>query len=158
MRVEEAIGRQIARLRTQRELSLTDLGEALGGYLDRPWSRQAVHQAERGQRSFTAAELTALALALDTSVQALFRAEKDPIELPGRAVSPEEYRAILLNRERDTPLDGVEELIIALHDIGEVLSRPALVRLARIGRAAEELAGPLPPGAGIRSQTAYPRQ
>ena len=36
MRVEEAIGRQIARLRTQRQLSLTDLGEALGQYLERP--------------------------------------------------------------------------------------------------------------------------
>jgi transcriptional regulator with XRE-family HTH domain len=73
MRVEEVIGRQVARLRAQRQLSLTDLGEALGRYLGRPWSRQAVHQAERGQRSFTAAELTALALALDTSVQVLFR-------------------------------------------------------------------------------------
>src|SRR6185312_16020294 len=76
MRVEEAVGRQIARLRAQRELSLAELGEALGRYLGKPWSRQAVHQAERGQRSFTAAELTALALALDTSVQVLFRAER----------------------------------------------------------------------------------
>ena len=137
MRVEQAIGRQIAALRAQRQLSLTDLGEALGRYLDRPWSRQAVHQAERGQRSFTAAELTALALALDTSVPALFRAEQDPIELPGRTVSPEEYRSILLNRESDTPLDGVEELIVAIHDIAQVLSRPTLARMARIGRAAE---------------------
>ena len=64
MRVEEVIGSQIARLRAQRQLSLTDLGQALGRYLGRPWSRQAVHQAERGQRSFTAAELSALALAL----------------------------------------------------------------------------------------------
>jgi transcriptional regulator with XRE-family HTH domain len=145
MRVEEAIGRQIARLRTQRRLSLTDLGEALGRYLDKAWSRQAVHQAERGQRSFTAAELTALALALDTSVQALFRAENEQIELPGRAVSPEEYRGILLNREKDAPLDGVEELIVALHDIDEVLSRPAMARLARIGQAAGEVTGPGPP-------------
>jgi transcriptional regulator with XRE-family HTH domain len=142
MRVEEVIGRQIARLRAQRQLSLTDLGQALGRYLGRPWSRQAVHQAERGQRSFTAAELTALALALDTSVQVLFRAETAQIELPGLAVSPEQYRGILLNREKDAPLDGVEEMIIALHDIGEVLSRPALARLARIGRAAEQAAGP----------------
>jgi transcriptional regulator with XRE-family HTH domain len=142
MRVEEAIGRQIARIRAERQLSLTELGEALGHYLDRPWSRQAVHQAERGQRSFTAVELTALALALDTSIPALFRAEDDRIELPGRAVSPEEYRGILLNRERDAPLDGVEELIIALHDIGDILSRPALARLARIGRVAEQVAGP----------------
>ncbi|WP_165974758.1 helix-turn-helix domain-containing protein [Nonomuraea deserti] len=144
MRVEEAIGLQIARLRAERRMSLTELGEALGRYLDRPWSRQAVHQAERGQRAFTAAELTALALALDTSVPALFRAEDDRIELPGGAVSPEEYRGILLNRERNTPLDGVEELIIALHDIGEVLSRPALVRLARIGEVADQVAGPEP--------------
>jgi transcriptional regulator with XRE-family HTH domain len=142
MRVEEAIGRQIARLRVRQQLSLTDLGEALGRYLDRPWSRQAVHQAERGQRSFSAAELTALALALDTSVQTLFRADNDQIELPRRAVSPQEYRGILLSRDREAPLDGVEELIVALHDIGEVLARPALARLARIGRAAEKVAGP----------------
>jgi len=142
MRVEEAIGRQVSRLRSRRQLSLTDLGEALGSYLDKPWSRQAVHQAERGQRSFTAAELTALALALDTSVQTLFRTDDEPIELPRRAVSAQEYRGILLNRDPEAPLDGVEELIVALHDIDEVLARPALARLARIGRAAEQAAGP----------------
>src|SRR5690348_11300877 len=117
MRVEEAIGGQIARLRAQRQLSLADLGAALGRYLGEPWRRQAVHQAGRGQRSFAAAELTALALALDTSVQALFRAEGDQIELPGRAISAEAYRGTLLNRQNDTPLDGLEELIVALHDI-----------------------------------------
>jgi transcriptional regulator with XRE-family HTH domain len=141
MRVEEAVGRQIARLRAQRGLSLTELGETLGGFLGKPWSRQAVHQAERGRRSFTVAELTALALALDTSVPALLRTEDQRIDLPGRAVSAEEYRGILLNREGDAPLDGVEEMIVALHDIGQVLARPALARLARIGRAADELAG-----------------
>jgi transcriptional regulator with XRE-family HTH domain len=138
MRVEEAIGAQISRLRARRRLSLTDLGQALGQYLDKPWSRQAVHQAERGQRAFTAAELTALALALDSSVPALLRADDEPIELPGRTVTAQEYRGILINRDREAPLDGVEELIVALHDIGEVLARPALAQLARIGRAAEE--------------------
>lgn len=142
MRVEEAIGRQISRLRARRQLSLTDLGEALGRYLDKPWSRQAVHQAERGQRSFTAAELTALALALDASVPTLFRADDEPIELPRRSVSAQEYRHVLLSRDPEAPLDGVEELIVALHDIGEVLARPALAQLARIGRAAEQAAGP----------------
>jgi transcriptional regulator with XRE-family HTH domain len=144
VRVEQAIGRQVARLRAQRQLSLADLGQALGSYLGKPWSRQAVHQAESGQRSFAAAELIALALALDTSVQALFRAEDDQIELPGRAISPEEYRGTLLNRQNDTPLDGLEELIVALHDIGAVLQRPALARLARIARAAEQLTVPPP--------------
>jgi transcriptional regulator with XRE-family HTH domain len=140
MRVEEIIGRQIARLRAERHLTLSGLGEALGGYLDRPWSRQAVHQAEQGGRSFTAAELTAFALVLDTSIAALFRAGDERIKLPRRAVSSEEYQGILLNRETDAPLDGIEELIVALHDIEAVLSRPALARLARIGRVAEQVA------------------
>ncbi len=157
MRVEEAVGRQIARLRAQRQLSLAGLGKALGCYLGKPWSRQAVHQAERGQRSFTAAELTALALALDTSVQALFRAEDDQIELPGRAITPEEYRGILLNRQKDTPLDGLEELIVALHDISAVLERPALARLARIAQAAEQVTGP-PPLGSTRKRPQPPRR
>lgn len=157
MRVEEAIGRQIARLRAQRQLSLADLGKALGCYLGKPWSRQAVHQAERGQRSFTAAELTALALALDTSVQALFRAENEQIDLPGRAIAPEEYRGTLLNRQNDTPLDGLEELIVALRDIGEILDRPGLARLARIARAAEQVTGPPPPPATLHGRPQPPR-
>ena len=43
MRVEVAIGKQIARFRETQQMSLTQLGEAMGQYLDRPWSRQAVH-------------------------------------------------------------------------------------------------------------------
>src|SRR5215472_15795386 len=92
MRVETAIGNQIARLRETRQMSLTQLGEALGRFLDRPWSRQAVHQAERGRRAFTAAELAALALALDTSVPALFLTDADQLELPGATISAEDYR------------------------------------------------------------------
>src|SRR6516165_12198627 len=87
MRIETAIGRQIARLRQARQMSLTQLGEAMGKYLDKPWSRQAVHQAERGRRAFTAAEMAALALALETSVPALFLTDAAPIELPGATIS-----------------------------------------------------------------------
>ena len=54
-----------------------------------------------------------------------------------------------MSREKDAPLDGIEELIVALHDIGEILSRPALARLARIGRVAEQLAGPERPGRAL---------
>jgi transcriptional regulator with XRE-family HTH domain len=140
VRVEAAIGRQIARFRETRQMSLTQLGEALGQYLGRPWSRQAVHQAERGRRAFTAAELAALALVLGTSVPALFLADGEPVELPGAAISAEDYQAILLATVDGAPLDGVEELIVALHDVAEVLSRPALVRLAKIGGVAEQVA------------------
>jgi transcriptional regulator with XRE-family HTH domain len=144
VQVETAIGNQIARLRETRQMSLTQLGEALGQYLDRPWSRQAVHQAERGRRAFTAAELAAFALALDTSVPALFLADADQLELPGATISAEDYRGILLYAGNDAPMDGVEELIVALHDIAEVLSRPVLARLAKIGQVAEQVADAAP--------------
>ena len=51
-----------------------------------------MHQAERGRRAFTAAEMAALALALDTSVPALFLADAEQVELPGAAISAEDYR------------------------------------------------------------------
>ena len=155
MRIETAIGRQIARFREERQMSLSQLGEALGKYLDKPWSRQAVHQAERGRRAFTAAEMAALALVLYTSVPALFLADADadaaPIELPGAAVSAEDYRGILLYAGDDAPLDGVDELLVALRDIGQILSRPALARLAKIEQVAEEVASGGGDSAGRRA-------
>jgi transcriptional regulator with XRE-family HTH domain len=138
VRVETAIGNQIARHRHSRQMSLTELGEAVGKYLEKPWSRQAVHQAERGRRAFTAAELTALALALGTSVPALLVAEGESVELPGAVIAPEDYQAILINAAARTPLDGVEELLFALRDIEAILSRPNLARLARIAGVAGE--------------------
>ncbi len=163
MRIEVAIGQQIAHLRQARQMSLTQLGQSMGRYLGKPWSRQAVHQAERGRRAFTAAELAAVALALDTSVPALFLADAGPIELPGATISAEDYRAILLYAGDDVPLDGVEELIVALYDIAEVVSRPTLTRLAKIGRIAEQVATAAPPPdppevpqAGPREQEDHP--
>ena len=144
MRIEAAIGKQVAHLREARQMSLTQLGEVVGRYLGKPWSRQAVHQAERGRRSFTAAEIAALALALDTSVPALFLADAEHIELPGRSVSAEDYQGILLYAGDEAPLDGIEELLVALHDIRQILSRPALARLAKIERVAEEVASTAP--------------
>jgi len=141
MRVETAIGHQIARLRQARRMSLTQLGEAVGRYLDKPWSRQAVHQAEQGRRAFTAAELAALALALDTSVPALFLAGAEPVELPGATVSTEDYQGILLYAGGDAPRDGIDELLVALRDIEQILARPALARLAKIERVAQQVAG-----------------
>jgi transcriptional regulator with XRE-family HTH domain len=144
MRIETAIGNQIARLREARQMSLTQLGQAMGRYLDKPWSRQAVHQAERGRRAFTAAELAALALALDTSVPALFLTDTAQIELPGAAISAEDYQGILLYAGPGAPVDGIEELLVAMHDIRQILSRPALARLAKIEQVAEEVASACP--------------
>ena len=144
MRIETAIGMQIARMREARQMSLTQLGEAMGKYLGKPWSRQAVHQAERGRRAFTAAEMAALALALNTSVPALFLAGGGPVELPGAAVSADDYQGILLYAGDEAPLDGIEELLVALRDIRQILARPALARLAKIEQVAEEVAAAPP--------------
>ena len=84
--------------------------------------------------------MAALALALDTSVPALFLAGAEPIELPGTAVSAEDYQGILLYAGDEAPQDGIEELLVALHDIRQILSRPTLARLAKIEQVAEEVA------------------
>jgi hypothetical protein len=93
-------------------------------------------------------------------IPALFLAVAGQIELPGQAVSAEDYRAILLYAGDDTPLDGVDELIVALHDIAEVVSRPALARLAKIGGVAEEVATAAPaahsPGKATRIRRRSP--
>ncbi|MGF6824009.1 hypothetical protein M2317_002934 [Microbacterium sp. ZKA21] len=70
--LEAVVGANIARLRADRTQAA--LGEALGEHLGSPWSRQAVSAAEKGKRSFTAAELVALARALDASIPDLLHA------------------------------------------------------------------------------------
>ncbi|MFI0134756.1 helix-turn-helix transcriptional regulator [Streptomyces luteogriseus] len=88
--MEETIGLNIAQLRTQQELSQADLGEALGVYLEKPWSRQAVHSAEKGKRAFTAAELVAFALVLECELPYLLAphgpARRGNIELPNASL------------------------------------------------------------------------
>src|SRR5260370_37665178 len=132
MRIETAIGRQISRLREPRQMSLTQLGQAVGTYLGKPWSRQAVHQAERGRRAFTAAEMAALALALDTSVPALFLADAADIELPGAVVSAEDYQGPLLYPGDQAPRHRIDVLLLPLLYIPTRLPPPPLAPLANI--------------------------
>lgn len=98
VKLEEAIGKKLAWLRNDREMSQAQLGEALGRYLEKPWSRQAVNAAEQGKRAFTARDMVALALALETTVPSLllnFELPADGVELrSGVQVSREEYRKL----------------------------------------------------------------
>lgn len=70
--IEEVIGTRIQQRREQLGLSQAKLGEMLTDTLGKPWSRQAVSLAEKGGRAFVAAELVALAEALDISIAQLF--------------------------------------------------------------------------------------
>ena len=65
------VGEQITRAREDVGMSQAQLGDELGRLLGKPWPRQAVSQAEKGRRSFNAAELVAFAAALGRSVESL---------------------------------------------------------------------------------------
>ncbi|MCG6497646.1 helix-turn-helix transcriptional regulator [Kitasatospora sp. A2-31] len=100
MKLEESIGANIARLREMSGLSQAQLGDALGRYLEKPWSRQAVSAAEKGRRAFTAVELVSLSLALSSSVPDLLLPTGDSTDgeplLPGPApVNRSDYERIL---------------------------------------------------------------
>lgn len=93
MKLEQMIGKRIAKLRAQCGLSPTDLGGQLAMFLAKPWSRQAVWAAETGQRVFTAAELVALAALLRTTVGELLEPPECGVEMPsGTTIGRELYR------------------------------------------------------------------
>ncbi|WP_046503090.1 helix-turn-helix transcriptional regulator [Streptomyces odonnellii] len=122
MKVEEVIGRNLLRIREERGLSQAELGQAVEPHLGRPWSRQAVSAAEKGRRSFTAADLLALARILNTSVPALFLAagwgEGSTVELAdGISVGMEEYRERILH---DSDVHGASQLMTQadIQDLG----------------------------------------
>lgn len=71
MRIEDVIGHWITQAREESRMTQAEIGVELGKYLGKPWPRQAVSAAEKGRRSFTAAELVALAYVLGYSVEAL---------------------------------------------------------------------------------------
>lgn len=104
MRIEEAIGFNMARLREDAGLTQEQLGKALEPYLGKSWTRQAVSAAEKGRRSFTAAELIALGLALNTSLQFLLMIHPDWLTslLPGSAsVTFNQYEDVIAGRKVD---------------------------------------------------------
>ena len=91
MRIEEVIGQRLAMLRESlttdagERVSQSEFGRRLEPLLGKPWSRQAVWRAESGNRSFTAAELVAVAHVLGAPVGQLFDPplNTEEIELPG---------------------------------------------------------------------------
>jgi transcriptional regulator with XRE-family HTH domain len=90
LRIEDVIGQQVARGREDLGMTQAELGDELSKYLGKPWPRQAVSAAEKGRRSFGAAELVALAAVLGRPVESLLvppsdvasvtLAEGDPID------------------------------------------------------------------------------
>lgn len=108
MKLEEVVGINVARLREQRRLPQAELGELLGQYLGKPWTRQAVSAAEKGRRAFAVAELVALAAALKSDVSELLAVHlalpEGVVELPAKAISTDAYRALVEPEDVDDAL------------------------------------------------------
>jgi transcriptional regulator with XRE-family HTH domain len=73
VRVEQIVGSRMRERREELGLTQEHIGSQFEPLLGRPWSRQAVSAAEKGDRSFAAAELVALAAVLHVTVSDLLR-------------------------------------------------------------------------------------
>jgi transcriptional regulator with XRE-family HTH domain len=86
VRIGQVIGERVRAQREERGWTQAKLGEHVGSYLGQDWSRQAISAAEKGKRSFTAAELLTFADVLGVSISYLMTPppEVDVIEIaPG---------------------------------------------------------------------------
>lgn len=127
MRIEEVIGKRIAAIREEQDMTQAGLGELLGKLLGRQWSRQSVSSAEKGRRSFAAPDLVAFASALNVTVDRLLipSADVDTVTLSeGHSVPA----WLLSNPPGDegalaAPSAHVRELKAVLKEIGLLLER-----------------------------------
>jgi len=89
MELEKVIGARIAALRDGK-MTQAELGERVGRYMGKPWSRQTVSAAEKGRRAFAALDLLVLSVELDVPLYSLFAPapseqgdEDKEVETPG---------------------------------------------------------------------------
>jgi transcriptional regulator with XRE-family HTH domain len=90
LRVEQYVGQRVRDRRDELGMTQEEFGRQLGHWLGKPWSRSTVSVAENGRRAFTAAEIVAIALVLDTSPSRLFMPPAEPgeIRMPSGANLP----------------------------------------------------------------------
>ena len=123
MRIEEVVGQRVAELRTAAGMTQAALGEALGGPLGKPWSRQAVSAAEQGGRAFTAAEIAAFALVFEVPVGRLLT---PPIEAQAVRLTdggPPVGRRDLVTLTTTSGLESSEAGARTLHDLALALTQ-----------------------------------
>lgn len=115
MRVEEVVGRRIREAREARGMSQDDFGQLLAVLLGKPWSRQAMSAAEKGQRSFTATEVLAFSVVIGCEIADLFRlpGDLDAVAMPsGSALTRDQ-----LDQATETGRPSVAALRAALADM-----------------------------------------
>lgn len=146
MRVEEAVGARVREVREAKGMTQEQLGELLGMLLGKPWTRQSVYLAEKGQRAFTAAELLAIALVGTVSPLRLLMPPVNvtEIEFPGgHKISREELNRRALDDQDQQSIAGriqhAADLLIKAHS--ELLSTEITVdrNLTVIGTVLDEV-------------------
>ena len=115
------------------------LGSALEQFTGKAWSRQAVWDAEQGRRAFTAAELLALAGALNVTLPQLLETSESVTMPSGATLPPSSVDALLAgtNRDKDRTMKLRNELrgLRRLHGQIIHLSTVFAVQIARLDRA-----------------------
>lgn len=107
MKIEKIIGYWLVQGRTELGLTQADVGERLGEYLGKPWARQSISAAEKGDRAFTAAELVAFAMVFGSTVETLIEPPPgvDSVDLGGE--QPLDARHLRITTSTNTDLAGL---------------------------------------------------
>lgn len=150
-------------------MTQAELGEQVGRYLGRTWSRQTVSAAEKGGRAFTALELVVISVVLGVPLNVLFlphpAAHESDLETPGgeplpmqvllQHVLPGPEQESIAEQYADTHQRVVEihqelerskqELERSKQEIERNAARDRKELLARIDALKNDLANAIPP-------------
>lgn len=97
MTVEEIVGANVRQIREELEMTQEQLGAALGEYLGKTWTRQAVSAAEKGRRNWRATDVMGVAMILEVSAgRLLFPREAETVDFPARGVNAKAIRGVVL--------------------------------------------------------------
>jgi 8-oxo-dGTP pyrophosphatase MutT (NUDIX family)/transcriptional regulator with XRE-family HTH domain len=120
VKVEEVVGWQVRERREALGLTQEQLGKQLEPFLGRAWSRQAVSAAEKGERSFGAAELVTLASVLRMTVGDLLRppVQETVVDLGGPDMVPKEMllAAVAARMSENPNFTAIQETLTLLAD------------------------------------------
>lgn len=152
MRVEEVVGWQIRERREALQLTQDQLGRQLAIYLGRPWSRQAVSAAEKGDRSFGAAELVALATVLHTTIGDLLRPplQESAVELGGVNPVPKDllFDVIASRLPEDLNFAAIQDTLTLLAE-SAVRSQGDVARTLKLAQDVDTLITQRVAGGGV---------